>query len=160
MYRLVWSHYWLRSKLPLSIWKICFHHFIQIFLILADNQNWHTILCFWINSWPLFQVQSYLLLRFLQTLCWLPCERSLPIGLLVYFSVVRPNIAKTLYFCDFKGSGPPVPPSSGSAQELLSDYLPIYAGHTDIILSHSFGEKSKNAPGYHAVLCGWYFLIY
>ena len=27
---------------------------------LADNQDWHTILCFLISSWSLFQVQSYL----------------------------------------------------------------------------------------------------
>ena len=27
---------------------------------LADNQDWHNILCFLISSWSLFQVQSYL----------------------------------------------------------------------------------------------------
>ena len=36
--------------------------FIQIFLILAHKQNWHNILSFWIYSWSLFQVQSYLTL--------------------------------------------------------------------------------------------------
>ena len=41
--------------------KIHFHHFIQIFLKLADNQDWHTILCFCLISfWSLFQAQSYL----------------------------------------------------------------------------------------------------
>ena len=33
---------------------------ITIILILADGYNWHNILCFWINSWSLFKVQSYL----------------------------------------------------------------------------------------------------
>ena len=34
--------------------------FIQIFLIHADDQNWHTILSVLIYFWSLFQVQSYL----------------------------------------------------------------------------------------------------
>ena len=62
--------------------------FVQIFLILADNQNWHYILSVWIYSWSPFQVQSYLPLSILNydvsnyyTLYRLPGERSLPIGL-------------------------------------------------------------------------------
>ena len=38
---------------PWTSVKYTFTTFIQIFLILADNQNWLNILCFWISSWLL-----------------------------------------------------------------------------------------------------------
>ena len=61
--------------------------FIQIFLILADNQNWHNILSVWIYSWSVSNSElpafEHSRLWCLQTICWLPGERLLPIGLLV-----------------------------------------------------------------------------
>ena len=64
------------------------HHLIQIYLILADKQNWQNILCL---IFGLIAVSSSELLVFeycrlwcFQTFFWLLGERSLPIGLLVF----------------------------------------------------------------------------
>ena len=54
---------------------------------LADNQDWHNILCFLISSWSLFQVQSYLpfsIINYFQMLKGsLPCSQWWDLPLLL-----------------------------------------------------------------------------
>ena len=62
---------------------------------LADNQDWHNILCFLISSWSLFQVQSYLPLSIInygisKHYGGSQVSDCCPLGYLFYFGVSSP----------------------------------------------------------------------